>query len=95
MEGKVIDSVEWLDWNNREQADFELSPVKLPLALCKSEVVYYEYKMWLVGGYDQFKNHPRIDVLDLANNKVQENYARFDEYTGYTHDKVFHVDDYL
>jgi len=51
--------------------------------------------LYHVGGFDQFKNHPRVDVLDVWNNKVVENYSRFDTYTGYIHDKVFKIRDNL
>lgn len=39
VEGKVIDTIEFLDWNNRDQCDFEMHSVRMPVALCKNEVV--------------------------------------------------------
>lgn len=40
VEGKVTDTIEVLDWNHRDTCDFELSSIKTPVALCKSEVLY-------------------------------------------------------
>jgi hypothetical protein len=50
VEGKPMDTIETLEWNNRDKTDFELIALRLPHALCKSELIYYDYKLFIVGG---------------------------------------------
>jgi len=73
VEGKVLSSIETLDWNTRDKANWENSSIQLPLAVAKSECVYHENLLWHIGGWDQLKCHPRLDVIDPESGQVTEN----------------------
>jgi len=73
VEGKVIDSIETLDFANRDKANWDVHALRLPVAVAKGECLYYENLLWHIGGWDQLKCHPRVDVIDPVNGKVTEN----------------------